>query len=110
MSADMPGGSGRRPGSRSGAASRRNSENDDRPGVKYAAGRRPDGSRPAATWSPLSVGQFRNVSSYRTEYVIVRHASAGDRAKWDGGDLSAEVRVKANGLTLTIPVMARVKE
>lgn len=33
-----------------------------------------------------------------------------DRAKWDGGDLSAEVRVKANGQSLTIPVAAGVKE
>jgi hypothetical protein len=33
-----------------------------------------------------------------------------DRSKWAGGDLSAEVRVKGNGQTLTIPVAAGTKE
>jgi hypothetical protein len=33
-----------------------------------------------------------------------------DRAKWDRGDLSAEVRIKANGQTLTIPVTVAAKE
>ncbi|HTK78085.1 MAG TPA: DUF1573 domain-containing protein [Gemmataceae bacterium] len=33
-----------------------------------------------------------------------------DRTRWDGRDLSAEVRVKANGQTLTIPVAVGAKE
>lgn len=33
-----------------------------------------------------------------------------DRTRWDGRDLSAEVRVKANGHTLTIPVAVGAKE
>src|SRR3954454_17635035 len=53
MSALIPGGRGRRPGSSSGAATERNSVNDDMPAVVYTAGRRPDDSKPADT-EPLS--------------------------------------------------------
>src|SRR5256885_4481699 len=54
-SAVRPGGSGRRPGSSSGAVRLRNSVNEETPGVVNAAGRRPDGSRPADTNSPSGV-------------------------------------------------------
>jgi hypothetical protein len=33
-----------------------------------------------------------------------------DRGKWDGGDLTADVRVTANGQTTVIPVAVRAKE
>ena len=49
-SAAMPGGSGRRPGSSSGATRLRKSVKEDVPALVNTSGRRPDGSKPAATW------------------------------------------------------------